>query len=248
MDKIRALELLREALSEIHSLKKQPYNNEDYPLWRSKINVILEDTFGENSKEYQTFSNTGKSAHMQSILILDFVHQEDYIANLKSLERCLKSIIQKHEILLEPSNLDKGTPSTVESPIQIFEAMRLHPKVVKASKSLFENKHYAQAIFEAFKAVENFVQDKSGISLYGSNLMEKVFNEENPVIKVPEAGYYYKDVQRGFKNLFIGAAQGIRNPKAHKEIIQKDPYITLQYLGFASFLLKRIDYWEVDIS
>ena len=130
----------------------------------------------------------------------------------------------------------------------LFDKMQFHPKIVNASRALFEDEHYAQAIFEAFKAVENFVQDKSGLTLYGTNLMERVFNEENPIIKVPEAGHYYKEVQKGFKHLFIGASQGIRNPKAHKEIIQKDPYITLQYLGFFSFLLKRIDYWETGVS
>ena len=78
--------------------------------------------------------------------------------------------------------------------------------------------------------------------------MATVFDEKNPIIKVPEAGYFDKDVQEGFKFLFMGATQGIRNPKAHKEIIQNDPFITLEYLGFASFLLKRIDYWEAGIS
>jgi uncharacterized protein (TIGR02391 family) len=130
----------------------------------------------------------------------------------------------------------------------LFDKMQFHSRVITASKSLFESGHYAQAIFEAFKAVENFVQDKSGLTTYGTNLMESVFNEENPIIKVPEAGHYYKEVQKGFKHLFVGASQGIRNPKAHKEIIQKDPYITLQYLGFFSFLLKRIDYWETGVS
>ena len=144
--------------------------------------------------------------------------------------------------------IGESSERPVESPLQIFDAMQFHPKVVNASRALFEDEHYAQAIFEAFKAVENFVQDKSDLNLYGTNLMETVFNEENPIIKVPEAGHYYKDVQRGFKLLFVGAAQAIRNPKAHKEIIQKDSYITLEYLGFASFLLKRIDYWEESIS
>lgn len=145
-------------------------------------------------------------------------------------------------------NIKKPSSISTESPLEIFDAMHLHPKVVEASKSLFETGHYAQAIFEAFKAVENFVKDKSGLSLYGKNLMTRAFDEENPLIQVPEAGHFDKDVQEGFKFLFMGATLGIRNPKAHKEIIQKDPYITLEYLGFASFLLKRIDYWEADIS
>lgn len=153
----------------------------------------------------------------------------------------------KSETKTKPTS--KRVPKDGEEQLmQLYNAIHLHPKVIDASRTLFKNKHYAQAIFEAYKAVENFVQDKSGETLYGTNLMGKVFNEENPIIKVPEAGHYHKDVQRGFKHLFIGAAQGIRNPKAHKEIIQKDPYITLQYLGFFSFLLKRIDYWDTDVS
>ena len=143
-----------------------------------------------------------------------------------------------------------GVPSTdtANSPVNLFDKMQFHPRVIEASKSLFESGHYAQAIFEAFKAVENFVRERSGLSSYGKNLMVTAFNEENPIIKVPEAGYFDKDVQEGFKFLFMGATQGIRNPKAHKEIVQNDPFITLEYLGFASFLLKRIDYWEADIS
>lgn len=130
----------------------------------------------------------------------------------------------------------------------LFNTMQFHPIVVKASRSLFESGHYAEAIFGAFKAVENFVKEKSGSNLYGKQLMAKVFNEDNPIIQVPEAGYFDKDVQEGFRFLFMGASQGIRNPKAHKEIVQNDPYITLEYLGFASFLLKRISYWEAGTT
>jgi len=45
--------------------------------------------------------------------------------------------------------------------------------------------------------------------------------------------------------LFMGAVVGIRNPKAHDEIVQNDPYKTLEYLGFASLLMKRIDEGEI---
>lgn len=128
----------------------------------------------------------------------------------------------------------------------LFNTIQLHPIVIKASRSLFESGHYAQAIFEAFKALENFVRQKTSVSLYGKKLMAKVFDEENPLIKVTEGGKFDKEVQEGFKFLFMGATLGIRNPKAHQNIIQEDPFITLEYLGFASFLLKRIEGWQVD--
>jgi uncharacterized protein (TIGR02391 family) len=135
-----------------------------------------------------------------------------------------------------------------EALLHVYDAIKLHPKITNASRALFKDGYYAQAIFEAYKAVENFVQDRSGLTLFGTNLMEKAFSEENPVIQVPEGGRYVREVQKGFKHLFIGASQGIRNPKAHKTIIQKDAYITLQYLGFFSFLLKRIDYWSTGVA
>lgn len=133
----------------------------------------------------------------------------------------------------------------ISDPVIVFNSLKFHPKIIEVSKSLFEHAHYAQAIFEAFKAVEIFVKEKSGCDAYGRNLMATAFNEEKPKIIVPEGGVFDKDVQEGFKLLFMGASQGIRDTKAHKDIIQKDPYITLEYLGFASFLLKRISNWEV---
>ena len=45
----------------------------------------------------------------------------------------------------------------------------------------------------------------------------------------------------GFKFLFKGATIGIRNPKAHDNVIQTDPYKTLEYLGLASLLMRRIE-------
>jgi uncharacterized protein (TIGR02391 family) len=82
----------------------------------------------------------------------------------------------------------------------------------------------------------------------GKNLMAQVFNEQNPKIRVLESGEYIPEVQEGFKFLFMGIMLAIRNPKAHLQIAQTDPYITLEYLGFASFLLKRIDGFHVHLE
>jgi len=124
--------------------------------------------------------------------------------------------------------------------------MQLHPKIIEASKSLFETGHYAPAIFEAFKAVNNFVKEKSGLSLDGKALMSKVFREDAPIIKLNELlTQSDRDEQEGFKFLFMGAMVGIRNPKAHDNVIQTDPYRTLEYLGFASLLMKRIEEGKV---
>lgn len=126
--------------------------------------------------------------------------------------------------------------------IPLSVPMQLHPKVIEVSKSLFETGHYAQAIFEAFKAVNNLVKEKSGLSLNGKDLMAKVFREEDPIIKLNELkSKSEKDEQEGFKFPFMGAMVGIRNPKAHNSVTQTDPYRTLEYLGLASLLMRRIE-------
>jgi len=246
MNKSKAIELIKQLVNEIPHLRTLNYENPELMPWLDRVRNILSLAFDDN--DYQKFVDAKLRSDMR--LMGDEVHQSNYQYNLTTRKTILQSIIDKHEILeTKTQPASKREPKDTEELLMyLYDAIHLHPKVVTASRALFENEHYAQAIFEAFKAVENFVRDKSGLTLYGTNLMERVFNEENPIIKVPEAGYYDKEVQKGFKHLFIGASQGIRNPKAHKEIIQKDPYITLHYLGFFSFLLKRIDYWDTGVS
>jgi len=93
-------------------------------------------------------------------------------------------------------------------------------------------------VFEAFKAVNNFVKEKSGREdLDGKDLMAQVFNEMSPTIRLSELKTKSeKDEQEGFKFLFMGAMVGIRNPKAHEIEGQKDLYQALEYLLYASFV------------
>jgi len=127
--------------------------------------------------------------------------------------------------------------------LQLFDALLLHPKITKVSKKLFADTHYALAIFEAFKAVNNAVKKKSGIKdKDGQALMGYVFNEERPIIRLNSLKTQSdKDEQNGFKLLYMGAMTGIRNPKAHDHIIQSDPSRTLKYLALASLLMEKID-------
>ncbi len=118
----------------------------------------------------------------------------------------------------------------------------LHPAVLKAAGDLFTDGHYADAIFNAFKLIEVTVRDRSGLDLSGQDLMAKAFKEDAPRISVAvESGQSGKDEQRGFMFLFMGAIVGIRNPKGHGFVEQKDPQRALEYLAFASLLMRRLD-------
>ncbi len=118
-----------------------------------------------------------------------------------------------------------------------------HPKVKEHSLDLFNNGHYAQAIFESVKALDIFVRRKANLmDETSSNVMTKAFNENNPIIKLNNLETISDiDEQRGFRFLFMGAMTGIRNPKAHEIIIQHDRNRTLEYLAFISLLFRRAE-------
>jgi len=136
---------------------------------------------------------------------------------------------------------------TAELPLEIFDAMKFHRKVVEASRELFKDGHYRDAVYRAFVEVVNFVKHKAKSQLDGKKLMSTVFSPDNPKIKLnPLETQTDRDEQEGFMYLFMGAVQGIRNPKAHENIIQNNPYIALQLIGFANLLIETIDFWEVE--
>src|SRR2546427_593362 len=101
----------------------------------------------------------------------------------------------------------------------------LHRGIAEVSGRLFNDGHYASAIFEAFKAVNNRVKVCVPESdLDGTALMGYAFNPDEPRIKLtPCRTKSEKDEQRGFMFIFMGAMQGIRNPKAHDAVVQTDP-------------------------
>ena len=123
-----------------------------------------------------------------------------------------------------------------------FDQRNIHPEIQQVSKDLFDNKHFTQATFEAFKCIEKKVQETSTLSSPGWDLMMKAFNKKSPKIKLNNlASVSDKDEQEGYKFIFGGTMQGIRNPRAHGSDISDAPDQCLDYLSLASLLLKRID-------
>ncbi len=246
MERSKAIELLKQYLEEIPRLKNLPESNEDYKLWVSKVAVVIKA--GLEPEDYDTFA----SAHGKISIIpvtgpggYGVPHSTYYQENITAKEIAIKKIINKYKTLGIEAEPPSGAELS-ELPIEIFDTLQFHPRVVEASKGLFKDKHYADAIFRAFTAVSIFVKEKTGSSFDGKQLMSSVFSEKSPIIKIndlltpPD-----RDEQEGFKFLFMGGQVGIRNPKAHDNVVQTDPYRTLEYLSFASLLMKRVEEGKV---
>lgn len=119
------------------------------------------------------------------------------------------------------------------------------PPVVR---KLFDNGHYAQATFEGFKFLESEVKRLSGSSESGVKLMMGAFDVAKPKIRLTAARTpSQKDEQEGYKFLFAGAIQGIRNPRGHEHSVRDDPNACLDHLALASILLRRLSEAEGDV-
>lgn len=152
------------------------------------------------------------------------------------LKKCCKKYLRK----TGKGWIQKIRASSSKSPqaIDYFKIYNIHPEISKVSKKLFNDKHYPQAIFEAFKKVNIMVKAKSGrTDLDGKSLMLTVFSVNNPILRFNKLKTQSdKDEQEGFMHLFAGAMMGIRNPKGHEIVIQKNIVRALSYLSFASLL------------
>ncbi len=122
-----------------------------------------------------------------------------------------------------------------------FDERNIHSDIARVARKLFDDGHFAQATFEAFKYIDNRVKSISGINETGHKLMMAAFAEASPKIKLtPVATGSEIDEQMGYKFIFAGAMSAIRNPRGHDNLV--DPIdLCLDHLSFASVLMRRLE-------
>ena len=114
----------------------------------------------------------------------------------------------------------------------------IHPKIVKVSKSRFETNHFADSVEAALKEVNNIVKiivkQRTGKEYDGVDLMYRAFSLQNPIIVLEDLSTETgKAIQIGYMQIFSGYMTGIRNPKAHQNIII-DSQRAIHFLFLAS--------------
>ncbi len=120
----------------------------------------------------------------------------------------------------------------------------LHPAIRESAERYVED-HLEVAIFEAFKSVNKRVKDSTGLTEDGSPLMAKAFGEDKdgdpPITLADLSNETGRNIQSGFKFIFMGAVRGIRNPDAHELFRPVDEQQGLESLPLASMLMRRLD-------
>jgi uncharacterized protein (TIGR02391 family) len=144
---------------------------------------------------------------------------------------------------------DKATP--LDEVLQMIEEEQatavygLHRKVLEVSMRRLKSGHFADAVEAAFKDIEKRVKvvhkEGTGEELTGKGLMFAAFSGEEPSIKLADlSDRIGRDIQEGYMHIFAGAMQGVRNPKAHDDIVL-DPKRAVFQLYLASLLMDKLD-------
>jgi uncharacterized protein (TIGR02391 family) len=127
----------------------------------------------------------------------------------------------------------------------------LHPLVSAASGSQVASGHYDDAVFNAFKAIEDRVKSLTGHTDIGKRLMTAVFNEQNPILDITSDNSdasQKADEREGYKFLFMGGAQALRNPRGHGPNLQTREAETMEMLATASLLMRALDRAQTRLS
>lgn len=121
-----------------------------------------------------------------------------------------------------------------------FEKL-LHPIVMEHSYQLYRNGHLREAVLNSITALFDFIRSRTNAKEDGDRLIGQVFSLENPMLVLTELETESgQNDQKGFMQIFKGAYQGIRNPKAHSLTHDLTPEKAAQYLVFASLLIRRV--------
>jgi uncharacterized protein (TIGR02391 family) len=121
----------------------------------------------------------------------------------------------------------------------------LHPMVTSLAKVKFEQGHYADSVETVLKEINTIVKRKykmkTGQEEDGATLMNRAFTVNNPVFPFADISTETgKNIQQGYMQIFAGSMIGIRNPKAHNNIVL-DKNKAMHLLFVASFLALKLE-------
>lgn len=221
-------------------LREKMLSDERLEIIQARIEVFNKDLVELSSLIPKEIMNSG--------FLLRHAGFIQHWVDKNALENCRNDIIQicekdifhvQNEFILSQVYVDNSSLNGN------YSWSLIHPVVCDVSKTLFENKHYAEAVEAAFKEINDVVKKgykkKKGIEEDGDSLMRKSFSPAHPVFKFTSMQTDSdKNIQHGYMEIFAGANRGIRNPKAHKnmEVIPDEAW---EMIVLASHLMRMWD-------
>lgn len=166
------------------------------------------------------------------------------IDSLRQLQRTIKEIglgggalaLPAPKLLLLPSATSHEAKEEL-----IFSEIVTESEIVEVSRDLFESGFFNQAVTEAFKALDLFIQDKVGrTDLSGTELMQLVFSTSKPILTwTKRKTLSEQNEQKGYQFIYSGSFIGIRSPCTHAKEWVSDHSEALDLILLAQHLLRK---------
>lgn len=136
--------------------------------------------------------------------------------------------------------LPNPSPDEVKEEV-LFRHIITEAEIIEVSGDLFESGFFNQAVEEAFKALDKFIQKKSGMTKHsGVDLMNNAFSPSKPKLAWSErTSPSEENEHKGYHLIFQGSFTGIRNPVTHEINWISDHQSALDAILVAQHLLRK---------
>jgi uncharacterized protein (TIGR02391 family) len=233
----RGIEKLQRRIKDVRELERLQHDDQRVDNTQDDVRETIREIFGGKSPEFNQHQyhriQYGAEYMDMSQTEMQCNFQRGIPRTVAMLEGLVKRLQEKR------ADLTSDSTARVRS---AFDQVELHPRIAGVAAELYKNGHYAEAVFNASKALINFVQEKSQrFDLDGTPLMTAVFSKNSPILAFNDLSDQSDlDEQEGMMHLFVGAALGIRNPRGHS-FVEDSPERALEYIAFLSMLAARVD-------
>lgn len=154
----------------------------------------------------------------------------------------INKALLKFEYISRRVHLFTDEEVQIENVQHPFEIHNIHTSLTQIVTDLFDNGHYSQSTFEAFKFLDKEVARIAKSRESGYKLMMNAFSGTNPKIKLTsQLSSSEIDEQKGYQFIFAGSIMAIRNPRGHEYMIKDTMDDCLDHLSLVSLLLRRLE-------
>ena len=214
------------------------YTEEDIEPWRTQAISLLEQALGSNVAGcYQSVFDNWRTHESYGY------GEEGEIEYAQDVKRALPRAVNALTQVIE--YFETLTVGARQEPEEKDIWSSLHPKISEIARPRFEAGYLSDAVETSFKEVndrvKSLVKIRTGQEDDGASFMKQAFSLNKPIISLSDLSTKSgQSEQQGYMEIFAGAMTGIRNPKAHSNVVIDEKRAT-HLLYLASLLMYKLD-------
>jgi len=163
---------------------------------------------------------------------------------INRLIECLDALGIQMGPELRAIEIDESVPEIQIPPKELYERLQSHPlapEIAGEPAELFRNGHFNESVRKAAERFEVRVQELSGLTDIGKDLMAKALRLDNPRVRLNSLSTdNERGIQEGYQFLTMGMIRAIRNIFSHGDEEQRAPEEAYEMLLFLNWLFRQL--------